>query len=160
MSSRGRPAALPPLGWQPPARHHGERIEFVSEDGRQRRHYDCSPLPGRQRIKDELAAAFAAATGPLGTVKRKASANALWTVIRATTSWLDTSRPQLESLAELSVPDARLLLQSMRQASGLIPVGPARSPGDLPQPPGHGSAKPRSPRSCTTPGRAASSPGS
>lgn len=127
MSSRGRPAALPPLGWQPPARHQGARIEFISEDGRQRRFYDCSPLPGRQQVKDELAAAFAAATSPLGTVKRKASANALWSVIRASTRWLDTSRPGLESLAELTVPDMRLILQSMRQASGLIPVGPARS---------------------------------
>lgn len=125
--SRGRPAALPPLGWQPPARHHGERIEFVSEDGRQRRYYDCSPLPGRQQIKDELAAAFAAATSPLGTFKRKPSANGLWTVVRATTSWLDGNRPRLETLAELSVPDARLLLLSMRQPSGLVPVGYVRS---------------------------------
>jgi hypothetical protein len=127
MTSRGRPAALPPLGWQPPVRHKGDRVEFVSEDGRQRRTYDASRLPGDQQVKGELVTAFAAATGPLGTFKRKASANALWTAVRRTTSWLAASRPHLRTLGELSIADARSLLLSMRQPSGYIPVGAVRA---------------------------------
>jgi hypothetical protein len=91
---------------------------FVSEDGRQRRTFDLATLPGRPELGEELAVAFEAATGPLGSWKRKASAEELWWVLRQVAGWVADHRPSLQSLAELSVADARLLAMSLRTPAG------------------------------------------
>jgi len=127
MSGAGRRAVQPPPGWQPPARRDGCLVEFVSEDGRQRKVFDFATLPGRQQIREELAVAFAEATGPLGTWKRESSANGLWTVARKSSRWLADSRPGLVGLAHLTAADARLLLYSMRLPNGDLPIGVARA---------------------------------
>jgi hypothetical protein len=55
MTGRGRSASLPPVGWRPPAQRHGLRVEFVSEDGRQRKTFDFAVLPGNPQIREEFA---------------------------------------------------------------------------------------------------------
>jgi len=94
------------------------QVQFVSEDGRQRKVFDFAALPGQPRIREELAAAFEQATGPLGTWKRRAAAQNLWTVARQTTRWLADNQPNLTSLAQLSTANARLLAMSLVLPSG------------------------------------------
>jgi hypothetical protein len=118
VNRTGRRAAQPTAGWAPAARRDGARLLFVSEDGRQRRTFDLATLPGRAEIGEELAVAFEAATGPLGSWKRKASAEELWWVLRQVSSWVADHRPSLRSLAALSIADARLLAMSLRTPAG------------------------------------------
>ena len=96
----------------------GGLVEFVSEDGRQRKVFDFSALPGHPRICEELATAFEQATGPLGSWKRRAAAQNLWTVARQSTQWLSDNQPRLTSLAQLSTATARLLAMSLVRPSG------------------------------------------
>jgi hypothetical protein len=127
MSDRGRPAAQPPAGWRPAPRRDAGRVRFISEDGRQHRMFDASTLPGTARVREDLVAAFEAATGPLGTWKRQASANGLWTIVRKASRWLAENRPGLTGLAQLSTADMRMLLLSMRLPNGDLPIGAARA---------------------------------
>jgi hypothetical protein len=93
-------------------------VQFVGEDGRQRRLFDFSTLPGHPRIREELAEAFTAATGPLGSWKRAQSAKNLWLVARRTARWLADQRPTLSTLARLSAADVQLLGMSLQTPSG------------------------------------------
>ncbi|MGW4591706.1 hypothetical protein ACWEKJ_30685 [Amycolatopsis thermoflava] len=128
MTGRGRPAAQPAAGWRPaPRRSDDGLVRFVSEDGRQQRTFDTTTLPGSAGVREDLVAAFEAATGPLGTWKRQASANGLWTVVRKASRWLADNRPSLTGLADLSGADTRMMLLSMRQPNGDLPVGLARA---------------------------------
>lgn len=127
MSGRGRQAAMPPTGWRPSARRDGLKVEFVSEDGRQRRVFDFASLPGRLQVREELATAFSEATGPLGTWRRLGSVNGLWTVARKATRWLDENRPGMRGLAELTVADTRMLLLAMAMPNGDKPIAYVRA---------------------------------
>lgn len=118
MSRTGRRAAQPQAGWRPPARRDGLRVQFVSEDGHQRKLFDFAQLPGHDQIREELAISFEAATGPLGTWKRQAAANNLWSAARQTTRWLAENQRDLTSLAQLSPATARLMVQSCVLPSG------------------------------------------
>ncbi|MFE5501278.1 hypothetical protein ACFQ73_01845 [Amycolatopsis japonica] len=109
MSAAGRSAALPPQRWRPPARRVGLRVEFVSEDGRHRKEFDFTTLPGNLRVLEEFATAFETMTGPLGTTKRVESARNLWAAVVKAAAWLHTYRPEISSLAELGALDARAL---------------------------------------------------
>lgn len=127
MSRDGRAAALPTSSWDPPPTIAGLTVHFASDDNRQRKTFDFTTLLCNPDIKAELAQAFSDAVGPLGTWRREASANGLWTVARKTSSWLATSKPSMTTLAQLSTADTRLLLNSMRMPSGDIPVAYARA---------------------------------
>ncbi|MFI9415227.1 hypothetical protein [Nocardia gamkensis] len=102
-------------------------VEFVSEDGRQRRTFDFSVLPGQVQTRQEFAAAFAETIGPLGPRRRLGSANSVWTVIRKATLWLAENRPSMTGLAELTVADARMMLNAMRTPNGDRPVSQLRT---------------------------------
>jgi hypothetical protein len=102
-------------------------VRFVSEDGRQQRTFDFAGLPGHAGVREDLVSAFEAATGPLGTWRRVASANGLWTIVRKASRWLAGNRPSMAGLAELSAADMRMMLLSMRLPNGDLPVGPARA---------------------------------
>jgi hypothetical protein len=123
----GRPAAQPLTGWRPVPRRSDGRVRFVSEDGRQQRTFDVAGLPGHAGVRDDLVTAFEAATGPLGTWRRVASANGLWTIVRKASRWLAGNRPSMSGLADLSAADMRMMLLSMRLPNGDLPVGPARA---------------------------------
>lgn len=127
MTGLGRPAAQPPTGWRPAPRRSDGRVQFVSEDGRQQRTFDFAGLPGHAGVREDLVTAFEAATGPLGTWRRVASANGLWTIVRKASRWLAGNRPSMAGLAELSAADMRMMLLSMRLPNGDLPVGPARA---------------------------------
>ncbi|WP_157171129.1 hypothetical protein [Nocardia araoensis] len=127
MSGKGRAAGLPPRGWRPPPRQRGMVVEFVSEDGRQRKTFNFSVLPGQEEIREEFAAAFAETIGPLGPRRRLGSANSVWTVIRKATLWLAENRPTMSGLAELTIADARMMLNAMRTPNGDRPVSQLRT---------------------------------
>jgi hypothetical protein len=127
MTGLGRPAAQPPAGWRPAPRRSEGRVRFVSEDGRQQRTFDFASLPGNAGVREDLVTAFEAATGPLGTWRRVASANGLWTVVRKASRWLADNRPSMAGLVDLSAADARMMLLSMRLPNGELPVGLARA---------------------------------
>ena len=118
MSGPGRPAALPPHGWKPPPQREGLRVKFVSEDGQQQRLYDFATLDGHEELVAELAVAFAAATGPLGTYKRLTSAKHVWNTASTMADWLREHRPALTSLSQLGPADVRELARSMATPSG------------------------------------------
>lgn len=118
---------MPASDWSPPPTDIGLTVNFTSDDNRQQKTFNFATLQCHPQIQTELAQAFSAAVGPLGTWRREASANGLWTVVRKTSSWLTTTRPTLTSLAHLSTADTRALLNSMRLPSGDIPVGYARA---------------------------------
>jgi hypothetical protein len=127
VTRAGRLAALPPPGWQPPTRRDGLRVEFVSEDGRQRRWFDFASLVAPHQIRVELAEAFAASTGPLGRWKRAASAKNLWRAARSICGWLAEHRPELDTLAGLRPQDGRALALAMVRPSGAQPVSALRA---------------------------------
>jgi hypothetical protein len=114
----GRRAARPSAGWRPASRRDGCQVEFVSEDGSQRKVFDFSGLPGNHGIREELAAAFEAATGPLGTWKRLGSARNLPTAAQIVAAWAARHRPGMASLGQLSRADARLLALSLAGNQG------------------------------------------
>jgi hypothetical protein len=118
MSGSGRRASQPPAGWTRPERRNGLQVQFVSEDGTERKLYDFSTLPGRPEVAGEFAAGFAEATGPLGTWKRLGGTSNLWQSARQAAKWLADNRPSLVSLAQLTAADTRLLIQSFRVPSG------------------------------------------
>ena len=127
MTARGRAAALPPPGWQPPSRRQGMRVLFVSEDGRQRKNFDFTSLAGHDQVRDELVEAFSEATGPLSPYRRLGSANALLTTVRRTAEWIAHNRPSMTGLAEFSVADTRMLLNAMRAPNGSLPLTTIRT---------------------------------
>lgn len=127
MSGSGRAARRPPPGWVPPSRRDGLRVEFVSEDGRQRKWFDFADLLGREQIRAEIADAFEAATGPLGSRKRLQSAKNLWAAGRHAAQWMESTRPRLRSLAELRGQDARPLATALRARGGAARVSAFRS---------------------------------
>jgi len=127
VTAAGRPAALPPSGWQPPTRRDGLRVEFVSEDGRQRKWFDFASVTAPHQVRVELAEAFAAATGPLGRWKRAASAKNLWRAARTICRWLAEHRPELDTLAGLRPQDARALALAAVRPSGAQPVSALRA---------------------------------
>lgn len=110
----GRVAKLPDRGWRPGQRRQGCVVWFVSEDGTQRHRFDLSNLPGGPVIKEELAAAFEAVTGPLGSYKRFESAKNLPHVARRLAAWIAQTRPGLTELGQLTRADARMLARSIR----------------------------------------------
>jgi hypothetical protein len=122
-SKAGRPATRPRAGWKPKTRRRGLVVTFVSEDGAQTKQFDFGRLPGNDDVRKDLAIAFAAATGPLGTSKRLAGAGNLWQAARQACFWLSANRPRIASLAELSPADAKMLALSFRvqTGSGLMP---------------------------------------
>ena len=124
MSGQGHAAALPAAGWQSAARRQGCLVLFVSEDGTQRQRFDFSRLVCDQRVSGELAVAFEAMTGPLGTYKRLASARNLFYAARCIARWVSQSRPGVTSLGQLSRADARMLARSF--TSGRV-FGSARA---------------------------------
>lgn len=128
MTSRGRAAAQPPATWTPPPGRRGLIVEFRSDDGRQCRTFDFSALPGLPQIREELADAFGEATGPLGTWRRVGSANGLFTIVRKCARWFADNRPTMSRLAELSVADARMLLNALRSpTTGVVMMGHVRA---------------------------------
>jgi hypothetical protein len=114
----GRRAARPPAGWRPASRRDGCRVWFASEDGSQRKLFDFSGLTGNQGIREELAAAFEAATGPLGTWKRLGSARNLPAAAHKIAAWAARHRPGMTSLGQLSRADARMLALSLGSNQG------------------------------------------
>ncbi|CRK56932.1 hypothetical protein [Alloactinosynnema sp. L-07] len=127
MSGPGQRAAQPPTGWHPPARRDGLVVQFVSEDGTQRKPFDFARLPCRPEIAEDLAVAFEAATGPLGTWKRQAAAQNLWTAARQAGRWLADNHPTMTTLADLGSANARLMAQSFVLPSGDRLVGVLRT---------------------------------
>jgi hypothetical protein len=103
---------LPAAGWQPARRRQGCLVLFTSEDGTQRQRFDFSRLACDERVSGELAAAFEAMTGPLGTCKRLASARNLFYAAQCTAQWVSQARPGLTSLSQLTRADARMLARS------------------------------------------------
>lgn len=71
--SRGRPAALPGPGYEPPQRVFtvgGEcRVRFFPEPAGAHRDFDFAELPVGRGLQEALARAFDARVGPAGTVK-------------------------------------------------------------------------------------------
>jgi len=112
MSAVGRSAHVPPPGWRPAQRRDGVKVLFVSEDGTQRKVFDFASLPAAQPVREKITQGFAAACGPLGSYKRLASAVNLYDAGRMVTSWLASTRPGINSLAELTRADARMLARS------------------------------------------------
>lgn len=127
MSGKGRPAALPPQGWQPPQRSPGLVLEFVSDDGGQRKAFDFGVLPGHPSVREELASAFSEVTGPLGRWRRLQSAERMWAVARRTNKWVAENRPTMSELGELTVADARMLLHALRTPAGHHPMSELRT---------------------------------
>jgi hypothetical protein len=102
-------------------------VEFVSDNGRERKTFDFAVLPGNEQVREDLVVAFTEAVGPLGSYRRVSSANGLWTTIRKVSRWLADNRPSLTGLAGLTVPDARMMLNAMRLPNGELPVAYARA---------------------------------
>ncbi|GAA1978947.1 hypothetical protein [Catenulispora subtropica] len=75
-------------------------------------------VPGRPEIAEDLAVAFEAATGPLGTWKRVKGADNLWQAARQAARWIEQTRPELTGLGQLSAADASMLAHSFRVPSG------------------------------------------
>jgi hypothetical protein len=117
-AAAGRRAARPPAGWRPAQRRDGCQALFVSEDGSQRKLFDFSGLPGNPGIREELASAFEAATGPLGTWKRLGSARNLPPAAQKMADWAVRHRPGMTSLGQLSRADARMLALSLSSNQG------------------------------------------
>lgn len=116
--SPGRRAGQPPRGWKPHDRRDGLKVTFISQDGTEQKEYDFARLPGPLGVSEDLAVAFAAATGPLGTWTRLGAAANLWQSARQASKWVHESRPALTTLADLTAADARLLGLSFRVPSG------------------------------------------
>jgi hypothetical protein len=115
----GHAAALPAAGWQPAERRQGCLVLFTSEDGTQRQRFDFSRLACDQGVSGELAAAFEAVTGPLGTCKRLASARNLFYAAQCTARWISQARPGMTSLGQLTGADARMLARSFTSRQAL-----------------------------------------
>ncbi len=98
---RGRRAALPAGGWEPPPRLlvDGERcvVRFATEDGRASREFDFARLPVERALQVAFARAFDRVTGPSGTRKAMASADKTYQALRVFG----------QSLARLPVPPRR-----------------------------------------------------
>ncbi|MEH0446667.1 hypothetical protein QA811_24045 [Streptomyces sp. B21-102] len=93
-------------------------MNFVSQDGRHRKTYDFAVLPGPQGVSEDLAVAFEAVTGPLGSWTRLGGAGNLWQSARQASKWVQETRPGLTGLAGLTPADARLLGLSFQVPSG------------------------------------------
>lgn len=110
---RGRSAPLPPASWKPRSNRNGTTLLFLSEDGTQQLSIDFSKLPTHPGIQVELAVAAEAACGPMGTWKRVGTAKNILPVAKELTRWIATTRPELETLADLTPADARMLALSL-----------------------------------------------
>lgn len=86
---------------------------FVSEDGRQRLSIDLSKLPVAQTIRIEMAIAVEAATGPMGRWKRLGTARNIPLATMMVARWIAATRPELVTLADLTIADARMLGRSI-----------------------------------------------
>ncbi|WP_433611996.1 hypothetical protein [Prescottella agglutinans] len=86
---------------------------FVSEDGSQRMSIDLTKLPVCHQIRTELAIAVEAATGPTGPWKRLGTAKNILRIAQRIAHWIAATRPELETLEDLTRADGRMLAQSI-----------------------------------------------
>ncbi|MEU1101558.1 hypothetical protein ABZ408_11365 [Streptomyces tibetensis] len=100
----GRSSAMPSGPYESVPVKHSEQgaltVPFTGEDGRTKE-YDFTRLP-LPRMHRDLAIAFAARTGPTGTLRTKSSANSAYLGIRRLLAFLESLHARPTSLGELT----------------------------------------------------------
>jgi len=92
VGGRGRRAALPNVGYQPPARlllDDGRCLaRFTTEDGRASKEFDFTRLPVSRELQVAFAWAFDRRTGPSGTRKAVTTADGTYYLLRRFSTYL------------------------------------------------------------------------
>src|SRR5215469_4181703 len=103
--TKGRSAALPPQGYEPPSRLMTEdgqcTVLFVPEDGGEEVSFDFSQLPLAAPFRRALAEGFERHTGPAGRIKSSQTARKTWGIIRGFCAFLADQEPVPAAPAEM-----------------------------------------------------------
>lgn len=102
MAPAGRRAALPKQPIERP--RLGDSLEVVvrEEDGSDQGTYDFALLPGPNRVRGELARAFAATSGPNGSWRRAVTCRHGFKTLAHFATWLAGRPVEVESLTQLT----------------------------------------------------------